>query len=232
LNFAEPEAGHELGFSWRLLLPPLTFEVAMPIILFFVLTNYGFSTLLALVAGGAFPVLSVGRTWVETHKVEPLGAIVITFMALGTAASLISGSVFFAQVKESILTAIFGLLCLGSLIAGERPLMFLILRQLIVGEDPDRLQWWEHLWEHSRFRRTQRVITFVWGVAYLIEAPVRVILAKLLAPAQVVVISPVMGFGVMLALAGWTRHYITRSRSGWYEQKLTNSVQRFSPGVR
>jgi hypothetical protein len=38
-----------------------------------------------------FPALNIGRTWVQSHKIEPLGAIVITFIAM--AASLISGSV-------------------------------------------------------------------------------------------------------------------------------------------
>lgn len=60
---------------------------------------------------------------------------------IGTAASLISGSVFFALIKESFLTATFGFICLGSLMA-ERPLMFYINRQFVAGDDPARLEWW------------------------------------------------------------------------------------------
>jgi hypothetical protein len=44
----------------------------------------------------------------------------MAFLVIGTAASLISGSAFFALIKESFLAATFGLICLGSLLA-EQP---------------------------------------------------------------------------------------------------------------
>jgi hypothetical protein len=47
--------------------------------------------------------------------------------------------VFFALVKESFLTATFGLIGLVSLIA-ERPLLFYIMRQFVAGDDPARLE--------------------------------------------------------------------------------------------
>lgn len=64
----------------------------------------------------------------------------LAFWALGTAASLISGSVFFALVKDSFLTATFGLLCLGSLLV-QRPLAFYLIRQFIAGHDPALKVW-------------------------------------------------------------------------------------------
>lgn len=211
---------HKLEISFRQIMPTLVLEVAMPIIVFFVLTSYGVSTLLALIAGGVFPALNIGRTYAETRKFQPLGIIVITFIALGTAASFVSGSVFFTQVKESILTAIFGLLCLGSLITSERPLMFYMIRQFIAGDDSDRARWWGSLWQVPRFRAAQRFLTLVWGIIYLIEAPLRVVFAAWLAPAQVVVISPVMAFGVMIALAAWTRQYMVSLTAEWRRTTL------------
>jgi hypothetical protein len=58
---SEPAA----GFSFKRLLPTIVFDVAMPIIAFNLLSNYGVSTLWALVAGGLFPALNnlrVGAT--------------------------------------------------------------------------------------------------------------------------------------------------------------------------
>lgn len=202
----------DVDFSFRQMLPSLALDVAMPILVFFALTSYGISKLLALTVGGVFPALNVGRTWIVSHKIQPLGIIVIAFMVLGTAGSLISGSVFFVLVKESILTASFGLLCLGSLSATERPLMFYILRQFVAGDHPARLQWWEGLWQHPRFRAAQRLVTAVWGLVYVIEASIGLAFACLLAPAHVVIISPAMALGVLVALAAWTRRYLVSLR--------------------
>jgi hypothetical protein len=204
-----PEAGR--GFSFKQMLPTLVIDVAMPIIAFNLLNNYGVSTLWALVAGGLFPAINNLRVWVKSRRFEPLGIIVMTFLVLGTAASLISGSVFFALIKESLLTATFGFLCLGSLLA-ERPLMFHIIRQFVAGDDPVRLEWWNGLWQYPDFRAAQRVVTAVWGITYLVEALLRIGFALVLPPVQVVTISPVMAFGIMMGLIAWTRRYMRALR--------------------
>jgi intracellular septation protein A len=199
------------NFSFRQMMPTLIYDVALPIVAFNVLTRYGVSPLLALVAGGIFPAANNIITWIRSRRLEPLGIIVMIFLAVGTAASLISGSVFFALIKESFLTATFGLICLFSLLA-ERPLMFYIVRQFVAGDDPARLEWWNGLWQFDSFRRSQRVATTVWGVAYIIEALLRVAFATVMSPAEVVAISPVMAFGVMILLIMWTRRYMTAMR--------------------
>src|SRR5215469_1911910 len=150
------------GFSFTQMLPTLVFDVAMPILAFNALTSCGVSTLWALIAGGLFPAINNLRVWTKSRRLEPLGIIVMTFLVIGTAASLISGSVFFALIKESLLTATFGFICLGSLLA-ERPLMFYINRQFVAGDNPVRLEWWNGLWQYPRFRAAQRLVTAVWG---------------------------------------------------------------------
>jgi len=199
------------GFSFKQMLPTLVLDVALPLSVFFLLTNYGVSTLWALVAGGISPALNNVRIWARSRRLEPVGMIVMTFLAVGTAASLISGSVFFALIKESFLTATFGLICLGSLLA-ERPLLFHIMRQFVAGDDPVRLAWWNGLWQYPYFRAAQRFVTAVWGVVYLVEALLRIGFALVLAPAQVIVLSHLMAFGALIALIAWTRRYMLAVR--------------------
>jgi len=91
--------------------------------------------------------------------------------------------VFFALIKESFLTATFGLICLGSLLA-ERQLMFYINRQFVGGDDPARIAWWNGLWQYPSFSAAQRFVIMVWGLAYRIEAQLRVGFAWLLPPQQ------------------------------------------------
>ncbi len=91
-----------------------------------------------------FPLVSIARGWSKTRQIEPLGIVVVSFLAMGTAASLISGSVFFALVKDSMLTATFGLVCLGSL-AVRRPLTFCLIRQMVAAGDPAIVERWNGL---------------------------------------------------------------------------------------
>ena len=198
-------------FSFIQMMPTLIVDVAMPIIAFNLLTHYGVSTLWALVAGGLFPALNNLRVWATSRRLEPLGIIVMTFLVIGTAASLISGSVFFALIKESFLTATFGFICFASLLT-ERPLMFYINRQFVAGDDPVKLEWWNGLWQYPHFRAAQRTVTAVWGVAYLAEAVLRVVFALIMSPAEVVSISPIMAFAVTIALIVWTRRYMLALR--------------------
>ncbi len=192
-------------------LPTLLWDAAMPIIVFNVLTYRGVSTLYALAAGAIFPAANIARGWFKTHKLEPLGIIVLAFLTVGTVTSLISGSVFFALIKESFMTATFGFICLGSLLA-QRPLMFHISRQFVAGDDPVRNEWWDGLWQYENFRHAMRFVTAMWGVVYVIEALVRVAFALTLTPATVVTLSPIMAFGVTIAMIAWTRRYMLAMR--------------------
>ncbi len=199
------------GGGLKQALPTLVWDAAMPVIVFNVLTHRGASALWALAAGGIFPALNIARGWIQTRRLEPLGLIVMAFLAVGTATSLISGSVFFALIKESFLTATFGLICLASLF-GERPLLFYISRQFVAGSDPARLEWWNGLWQYEAFRSGMRFVTAMWGVVYMIEALARVGLAMALTPATVVVVSPIMAFAVTIAMIAWTRRYMLAMR--------------------
>ena len=216
------EPGGDFDFSFLQMLPTLIVDVAMPIIAFNLLTHYRVSTLWALVAGGLFPALNNLRVWATSRRLEPLGIIVMTFLVIGTAASLISGSVFFALIKESFLTATFGFICFASLLS-ERPLMFYINRQFVAGDDPVKLEWWNGLWQYPHFRAAQRTVTAVWGSVYLAEAVLRVVFALIMSPAEVVSISPIMAFAVTIALIAWTRRYMLALR----DRRIRE--QQFSP---
>ena len=80
------------------------------------------------------------------------------------------------------------------------------------GDDPLRLEWWNGLWQFPHFRAAQRFVTAVWGVVYLAEALVRFGSALVLSPAQVVTLSHVMAFVVLVALILWTRRYLLAVR--------------------
>jgi hypothetical protein len=199
-------------FRLTQMLPTLAVDVAAPIVIFNLLQHFGAPLLWSLVAGGLAPLANNLRVWITFRRLEPLGMIVIGFFIVGAAASLISGNVFFALIKDSFLTGAGGLVFLGSLFA-RRPLMFYIARQFVAGDDAARLEWWNGLWQHAEFRGGMRLVTATWGVVYLAEALLRVVFALTLKPAQVVAISPIMGFGATIALIAWTRRHMLAIRA-------------------
>ena len=68
------------------------------------------------------------------------------------------------------------------------------------------------------------MVTAVWGLAYLVEALLRVGLALVLSPATVVAISPVMAFGVMIVLIAWTRRYMLALRERRIREQQLSQV--------
>lgn len=203
----QPPAASSGAPTFRALIPDLIVDAALPAIAYQVLSRHGVSDLTALTAGAIFPAVNIMRKFVVTRRLDIIGAVVLTFIAIGTATSLLSGNVLFILIKESMITALFGLVCVSSLL-WPRPLMFYFGRQFAAGEDPARLVWWNGLWDQrERFRTTLRMITTVWGVAFLIEAMVRVGFALTLTPGIVVMISPIMAIAVTVLLIIWTRNY-------------------------
>jgi intracellular septation protein A len=208
-NASAPATAQHAGL--RQALPSLVLDAALPILVFQVLVRLGVSTLVSVAAGGVFPAAHIVYGWIRLRRVETLGLIVLAIMGIGTATSLMSGSVFFVLAKESVFTALFGALCLGSLLA-EHPFMFHVMRPFVAGDDPELNDWWDGLWADPSFRKGVRFVTVVWGGVYLVEAVARVVFALLLSPATVVAASPLMALGVTIGLIAWTRRFLVAIR--------------------
>ena len=76
--------------------------------------------------------------------------------------------------RESCLTGVVGLWILATLLAC-RPMLF----EATVRFMPEAVaQQWQRDWEtRPRFRRTLRVMTAAWGLAFLVDAAARVVMA-------------------------------------------------------
>jgi hypothetical protein len=72
-------------------------------------------------------------------------------------------------------------------------------------------------------------VTAVWGLAYVVQAAIGMVSAWLLAPAQVVIISPMMALGVLAALAAWTRAYLLGLREQYGLAAPSSGVSQGAP---
>jgi hypothetical protein len=188
----------------------LLFNAVLPLIAVNVLEAHGVGIVAALAISAIFPLIETAAAFVRTRRVDAIGAISLTFIALGVGTSLISGDVHFALAKESFFTAVFGFVCLGSLLA-PRPLIFYTGRSFVGGGDPAREAEFDGRWIYPTFRHVLRVMTVVWGCAFLCEAAARVSLVYVLPVNAALVASPVLAAAVFGALMVWTIRFGKRA---------------------
>lgn len=186
--------------------PGLLLDVAAPAVAFQALGSAGVHTVPALAATSVFPALGVLLGWLRRRRIDGVGILVLGFIAVGLASSLITGSARLALAKESLFTGVLGLVYLASLLA-PRPLTFYFGRRFRAGEDPRAIAHWNGLWRYASFRRANRVMSVTWGVVLMLEAVVRVVLVYTLPISLMQAIGSPMALVVIACLVAWTVRY-------------------------
>lgn len=203
-----PDDGWEPGEpSLRAMAPSTIAGGLIPISVYFLVRHWVGSDAPALAIAGIPAALWVGVEWVRRRTLDPIGAIVLFGFLGGIAVSAaMGGNALALKVRESAFTGVFGLVCLASLRFGSRPLMFFIGRSLSAGEDPERIELFNQLWEMPPARVVFWIITAAWGVGLIAEAAVRVILALALPTGVFVAVQPVVAavfLGGLFAFTVW-----------------------------
>ena len=189
----------------------LLINVGIPLIVVQVLLHRGVPAVTSLAVAAVFPFVDGIVILVRTRRLEPLAALSLIAIVLGVATASISGNPAFAVAKESVFTAVFGSVFLGSL-ATRRPLIFQFGKQFSTGGDPAAIAAWDARWEIPGFRRVIRLMTAVWGCGLLAEAALRLIIAFTLPVSISTIASPVLGVVVILGLVVWTNAYVRMIR--------------------
>ena len=122
------------------------FDIAGPLVAYSLLRSAGQSAVIALVLSGAFPALGVLAGLIRHRRVDAIGVLVLAGIAVGTVLGLLSGDPRLVLVEGSVPTAVFGLLCLGSLWA-SRPLIYRFAIEFI-GADTPKGREFESLWRY------------------------------------------------------------------------------------
>jgi hypothetical protein len=186
------------------------FDVAGPLAAYSLLRSAGLSTVSALVLSGVLPGVAVLTDLIRRRRLDAVGILVLAGIAVGSVLGLVSGSARLMLIEGSVPTAVFGLLCLGSLWS-RRPLIFRFALEFM-GADSPRGQEFADRWRYPGFRHAFRLFTVVWGVAYLAEAATRVIVVETTTTATALTVSKVMPYAVAAVLTGWMIAYGRRAR--------------------
>ena len=186
------------------------FDIAGPLVAYSLLRSAGQSAVTALVLSGVFPALGVIVGLIRNRRADTIGILVLAGIAVGTILGLISGNPRIVLVEGSVPTAVFGLLCLGSLWA-RRPLIYRFAFEFI-GADTPKGRDFASLWQYPGFRHAFRLYTIVWGVAYLAEAAARVIVVETASTGTALTVSKVMPYAVGAAIVAWMIAYGRHAR--------------------
>jgi hypothetical protein len=88
----------------------------------------------------------------------------------------------------------------------RHPLMFSFAREF-TGADTAKGREMTRLWQYEGYRRVFRVITAVWGIAFLLEAALRVVIVYKTSTGTALAISKVTPFLFAAVLVAWTIAY-------------------------
>jgi len=181
------------------------FDVAGPLAVYQILRSAGFSTVSALILSGILPAIGVIIGAVQQRRVDAVGVLVLAGIVVGAVLGLVSHNPKLVLDEGSVGTGVFGLLCLGSLVTST-PLMYRLSMQFI-GPDSKQGREFTNLWQHQQFRHVFRVITAVWGVAYVLEAGARVLIVQETTAGTALTVSKIMPYAVAAVLVAWNVAY-------------------------
>ncbi|HEY2693943.1 MAG TPA: VC0807 family protein [Pseudonocardiaceae bacterium] len=180
-------------------------DMVLPLALYYGLRAFDVNQWLALVLGGALPVVRLAYTLVTERRLETLSACTLTVVVCGTAIALVTGDVRLLLARESYLTGLLGIWTLGTLLCAARPFVFTVTTKML---PPKTAASWQRDWGRSpEFRRVMRLMTIFWGIAFLLDAVARIVMAYTL-PVDVVPIAGAILLAVLLsAIVQWSKAY-------------------------
>lgn len=160
----------------------------------------------ALMASSVPPLLWSLAGFVRRRRVDALSMLVLAGIALSLLAMLGGGSAKLLQLRENLVSALIGLVFLGSAAIG-RPLIYQLARAGLARKSLDEVAAFEAKQDSPRFRRVMTIMTLVWGIGLLVSSALACVLVFTLSIRHYMLVSPFVGYGSMGALGLWTVWY-------------------------
>jgi hypothetical protein len=185
-------------------------NVAAPFLLY-TLAQPRFGDVWALIAASAPAILWSGIEFARHRRIDALSALVLAGIALSLLALAGGGSARLLQLREKLVTAVIGLVFLGSIAIGK-PLMYGIVRAFLARNNPSDVARVESLRSDASFRRAMKIMTLVWGVGLLADAAASAALVFVLPIQTYLVVNSVLGYAAIGSLTAWNIWFGRRTR--------------------
>jgi hypothetical protein len=183
----------------------LVFDLGGPLLAYSLLRSAGMSAVAALVISGALPALGIGISALADRRLDVIGIVVLAGLLVGTLLGLTSHNARIYLLEGSVPSVVFALGCLLSLRL-RRPLIFRLAVE-ILGPDTRKGRDVAAAWRYPGFRRAFRMITVAWGIAYLVEAGIRVAIVVTTSTGIALVCSKLIPYVFAVVLSTWTLVY-------------------------
>lgn len=160
----------------------------------------------ALMGSSVPPMLWAVVEFIRRRRMDAVSALVLIGIVLSLLAMLGSGSARFLQLRENLVTALIGLVFLGSAVIG-RPIIYYLARAGLARNSPDQAVAFEALRHKPDFRRAMMVLTLTWGIGLLLSTAIASVLVFSVSIRDYLIVQPFVGYGTMGVLALWTVGY-------------------------
>jgi intracellular septation protein A len=188
------------------LLLTLIYAALVPYLIYRVGTErYHLSAVNALLLAALSPAVGTLIEFVRKRQLSVLGV----FALVGIAAKVVSALLFhdarLVLISDSLLTGVYGLLLLGSVLIGK-PVTVVLATNMYATSPEQRAQMKQRL-QASGAHRQVLILTAMWGIGLLLLLAISVLLTYTLPIATVVLVRPVIDYGVIAALVAGTVAY-------------------------
>ncbi len=190
----------------RALAPVAVFDIAGPLAVYWLLRAAGTAEVTALIVSGILPALGVAWGIIRHRRIDAIGSLVLFGIVAGTVVGLTTHSARLVLMEGSVPTAVFGLASLASLMTAQ-PLLYRVALQTRGTGTAARRDLQARL-SYPGMARAFRVVTVVWGAAFLAEAATRILIVETTSAGTALLVVKVMPYLVLGALLRWMTGYL------------------------
>jgi hypothetical protein len=196
----------------RVLARQLILELILPLGSYYGLRAAGVSAWLALTIGSLLAAPWIIHGMIRNRRLDVMAAFTLSMLLLGALMSVVTGDPRLLLVRDSWIGALLGIWILGTL-PTRRPFIMASSRAIVVAKVGEAgANAWEARWDQDAgFRHHIRVLTAIWGVVFLGDAIVRVILAYSLPLDAVPGVSTTQWLVVLACLLVFHTRYVSRN---------------------
>lgn len=182
-----------------------------PFVAFMLLRPY-LDAVLSLLIAALLPASMELASLARHRQIDPLSTLSLSALSVAVLLAAIGGIGQVALAKESLVTGAVGAGFLMTL-SWRRPAHFYLARQFVTGNDRERVIRFNFAWKAVPVMRDAlRASTTVWGIAYLAELSLHLVLMAVLPRQVVLVAGPLLLCATTLFLIAWTIRRMRRIR--------------------
>ncbi|GAC1625093.1 MAG: hypothetical protein NVS4B11_20760 [Ktedonobacteraceae bacterium] len=193
----------------RRMLPNLLVNAAAPLLINIVAQHY-MPTIDALLLASSVPALFTLGGIIWKKHIDTLGLLVVVSLLLTAVFALVFKSPRLLLLQGSAVNGLLGVVMLVSLLF-PRPVLFYVIRSITTQNDPQRVASFNADWSFPQFRSFYRFMTTVWGCVTVAQLLLHAILAFTLPISLMLVLSPILGFAIIMPVAHWSMLYFRKN---------------------